>query len=446
MSEKRVTIIVSDLHVGGGVADPGDDHVYQGGQFRSLIEELGATHEGKTGEIEVFVNGDFLEFAQVSPDVYQLGSSKYWCSEAESKQKLEAMLSGHADIFAAMGKFQESGNRVTIAAGNHDVDFWWPEVQKRFAQAAGHVSYELGEKWYPRYNGQLLIGHGHLFDPANTFKHWRYPIIADPYGTPRLEMCPGTLFMVKFVNWLEVKYPFSDNIKPVTALGHILWKEDRTGLAAVSWMLSQFIARHPSVALSADAADAKLGLYLKQVISCDDNVAAEFTRLYQKVRNPESTVDTVRQELNSEEAVFAFLYDVLPAVPPEEWLMTLDQALAGGSLAIGGDDTTLSILKSGITNDKEILRQMARNELEKDGGPKVVVMGHTHQPDEQRTDRGTYFNTGSWTRYVEAEKAGDLRLEDLKKEEDFPYRLNYVRVEETAPGQLTAEMICYQQG
>jgi hypothetical protein len=39
----------------------------------------------------------------------------------------------------------------------------------------------------------------------------------------------------------------------------------------------------------------------------------------------------------------------------------------------------------------------------------------------------------------------DLKLADLEREEDFPYQLNYVRVEETASGSLRAEMTCFEE-
>src|SRR5581483_11217362 len=158
MKERDLTIIVSDLHVGGGPADPGDDHVYQGGQFKRLIEQLGASPAGQQGQLELFINGDFLEFAQVRPEAYQLGSAEFWCSKNESLEKLAVMLAGHADIFEALRQFQQTGNLVTIAAGNHDVDFYWPEVQARFCEAAGPVAFALGETWYRRYEGRLLIG------------------------------------------------------------------------------------------------------------------------------------------------------------------------------------------------------------------------------------------------------------------------------------------------
>src|ERR671939_1307071 len=102
MSDKPVTLVISDLHLGGGDKDKGDDHVYDENQLRRFIEDQAASPEGRRGDIELIINGDFLEFAQVEPGVYTLGSSKYWCSQQESLQKLEAIIAGHADIFEAL--------------------------------------------------------------------------------------------------------------------------------------------------------------------------------------------------------------------------------------------------------------------------------------------------------------------------------------------------------
>src|SRR5436309_14417741 len=116
MDDKSVTLIISDLHVGGGEKDSGDDHVYDRNQLRKFVEEQGRTPEGQNGDIELIINGDFLEFAQVEPQVYKLGSAKYWCSQPESLLKLQAITGGHADIFKALKDFQQLRNRVTIAA------------------------------------------------------------------------------------------------------------------------------------------------------------------------------------------------------------------------------------------------------------------------------------------------------------------------------------------
>ncbi len=295
MNEKRVTIIVSDLHLGGGPADPGDDHVYNDAQFTHFIEMIGGTPDGRAGEVELIINGDFLEFAQVGQEFYTLGSTTCWCSEVESLKKLELILNGHSDIFAALNKFKVKGNDVTIAAGNHDVDLYWPKVRTRLREAAGAVSFQLGTDWFQRYEGRLQIGHGHMFDPANKFKNWSNPVLSGPHGIPRLEMCPGTLFMVKFVNWLEQEYPFSDNIKPVTALASILLKEDRFGLGMVGWMFSKFLLRYPKISLDIKPSDEVFAKKLIDWIAFDDEFADQLVQLYQSVRDPDATIDTVRR-------------------------------------------------------------------------------------------------------------------------------------------------------
>ena len=120
MRDRRVTLIVSDLHMADGGS--GDDFVDDKHQFVEFLRTQAATEQGRAGDIELVVNGDFLEFAQVCPDAYILNSSEYWCSEAESLRKLDCILAGHPDVFAALKAFQDTGNRVTLFEGNHDVD------------------------------------------------------------------------------------------------------------------------------------------------------------------------------------------------------------------------------------------------------------------------------------------------------------------------------------
>lgn len=237
MQAKQQVLVVSDLHLGGGSFDPGDDHVYQGRQLERFVRKWLASPKGREGQIELFFNGDFLEFAQVNQAAYRSPSSDFWCSETESMEKLESILSGHFDIIRALRDFQAQGNQVTIAAGNHDVDLYWPAIQRRLRQCIGDsLRFEIGADWVERYGGKLQIGHGHAEDPANRFKHWSAPILDAPDGS-RLEMCPGTLFMVRFVNALEATYPFADNLHPVQNLAPVLLREDTGGFASAGWLL-----------------------------------------------------------------------------------------------------------------------------------------------------------------------------------------------------------------
>ena len=446
MEDKTVTLIISDLHVGGGEKDKGDDHVYDKQQLRRFVDEQTQTPEGKKGDVELIINGDFLEFAQVRSDVYQLGSAKYWCSEAESQVKLNAITTGHPEIFEAFKRFQESGNRLTIAAGNHDVDLYWPLIQQELRDVGGPINFELGDVWYSRYGNQLRITHGHMFDPANKFERWNDPIIRDASGgVARLEMCPGTLFMVKFVNWLEENgFPFADNLKPVTALGNILWGEDRLGYLLVGWMLVRFASRHPKTAAGIKQTNEEIGRKLVEKIKFDRAFAEQVTKLYQQVRDPAATVETVRLNLDNEDALFDFFIEMMPRVDPKVWLPLFDKFKLGGAFSINNPGSTFAI-KEGNKVDKEFLWEKAKEQFLLDAGTQIIVMGHTHQPDERRSQTGgVYYNPGSWTRFVDYEKNPKLTLADLATEANFNYELKYVRVEQLNDKRVVSEQITFE--
>jgi hypothetical protein len=57
MSAKPVVIVISDLHLGGGGADKGDDHVFDQQQLAGFIDTLRASDDGQAGRIELYING-----------------------------------------------------------------------------------------------------------------------------------------------------------------------------------------------------------------------------------------------------------------------------------------------------------------------------------------------------------------------------------------------------
>lgn len=452
MTQKAVTVVVSDLHLGGGATDPGDDHVYQGGEFVNFLND--ALPESIDGQVELFINGDFLEFAQVLPNAYTPTSPRLWCSEEESLTKLDAIIEGHEDIFSALADFVGRKNTITIGAGNHDVDLYWPRVQQRLKEVLGDVEFAVGADWFYRYGKRLVIGHGHRFDPANRFKSWENPIIEVPGAAPRLEMCAGTLLMVKFINSLEAKYPFADNLKPLTALARLLYVEQRSDFNAAVWTLGRFAGRHVREFLSATGATAEFdyGESFITKLDLNDQFAVAVTELYEEARGRGVSVGEVREELRTEDTVCEFLAEVILKIEPERWVPVLDiggdRTLSSGSASGSGRNVTLSAVRSGLMKDKEALRRAAEQFFDA-GFYEVVVCGHTHQPDEWRGPEGKwaggYFNPGSWTRYVDAGNAPRLTIDDLKREEDFPFELNFIRVEEATGGTLRADKVLFKR-
>lgn len=443
MAEKPVVIVISDLHLGGGALDPGDDHVYDKDQLRNFIlDDLLSSPEGRRGEIELFINGDFLEFAQVRQSAYTLRSSAAWCSEPESVAKLEYILKGHADVFAALRKLGEAGNTVTLAAGNHDVDLFWPAVQEELRSFAGNLQFVLGADWCARFEGRLRIAHGHQHDRGNRFERWSAPFVDGPDDQRRLEMCPGTLFMVKYVNWLEEDYPFADNIKPVGALWQILWRERKLGFAAAAWMLTRFAVNHPATTLGTTGAEAQdFPSLLVDAMRADEHVGGAVRGWYRQYVDAQAGDGTIERRLQDPAQLGRLLFEVIAQADPAAWQPVLD-AVHLGRGTLGWSDGTLELWESQRSNDKELFRKVAEAELAMPGA-EIVVLGHTHCPDWLVTEGGKkYFNPGSWTRYVEIGAHDSLRLADLRDESRFPYQLNFVRVARNGMG-LSAEMHPY---
>lgn len=424
MNEDQVTLIISDLHVGGGTADPGDDHVFHRQQFVEFLRTQARSPEGRSGRLELFINGDFLEFAQTNTTAFSLLSDDCWCTEDESMAKLQTIVLGHPQIFQGLADFQASGNVVTLAAGNHDVDLYWPRVQALLRKVAGaNLRFEIGQEWVERYGGLLQIGHGHMSDVANRFENWARPIVTKHWGVECLEMCPGTLFMVKFVNHLEAQYPFADNLLPVTKLAFVLLRESKRSFAAVGWMFTRFVATTSGTVLSVEGDD-----FGNQLLNDVQNTRERRERLEEILSQfgRLEDADSLAARSWSEERLADVMIFLLGRIENSTWDMLFTPQ---ESVDLGADEVTLSaIAKANFANGKLQLREVARKRARLKGAA-VVVMGHTHQEDTDEWDDRKYFNPGSWTRYLELDEHSRVTLDQLRDESKYPYALNYVRVE-----------------
>jgi UDP-2,3-diacylglucosamine pyrophosphatase LpxH len=440
MDQKTITLIVSDLHMGDGKA--GDDFVDNTNQFATFVNAQAASPEGQEGKIELIINGDFLELAQVFSEAYKGDSSLYWCSESESVQKLERVLAGHPKVFDALAKFALK-NQVTLFPGNHDVELHWPDVRKMLQERVPGINIETDKIVYERHGGRLHISHGHLFpsiDPANGFRTPENPILTS-VRPPRLEMCAGTLFMVKFVNLMEAKYPFADNLSPITDLIWILGREKPFGLAALAWMLARFAVQNRAEFLSVDAEDLPIGPQLLDAIQSDENLQRDIaTTLYGKVLGRDGMTESdVMTELATQDAIADLIEQLFRADPSLAWTSVFDSASPGTSSLDepGSEGGTLSILASSRTDASAGCIEIAQGRW--NVGAQVVVLGHTHLPQTAGSGAQRYYNPGSWTRYVL--DASKLTLKDLENESTFPYQLNCVRVEDTGGTVLQSSMI-----
>jgi len=275
MAVQRV-VVISDLHVSAGALDDCDQALER--HFVSFCTELAS---GKNA-VELVINGDFLDFVQAPPwrnsDLVHSGLFDSTTLESEmsglplcftqkqSVQKLASVALAHKGIFSALGEFLSANphSRLTILPGNHDADFFWPDVRSAFEALVctgtgaerGQIVFHLDRVYHPSEFPRIWIEHGHQFDQCNSFRgkdgslYWgedEHPLFTDKDGHQRLYECVGTRFLIKYLNEIDESYPFVDNVKPFTRFLELFAASALTGgggmkITIALWRMLGFLA------------------------------------------------------------------------------------------------------------------------------------------------------------------------------------------------------------
>lgn len=458
--------IISDLHIGAGPLDDCDDELE--GRIVAFLDQFASQPEPSI----LVVNGDFLDFAQAEPwqsaelEAETAMGTPLCFTEEQSVEKLRCIVASHRAVFQALGRIVRpaSLHRVVVLPGNHDPDFFWPRVRREFVRAVAkrgerdrvRLSFHLEQAYRPADFDGLWIEHGHQYDDCNKFAvngqpRWSQalpPILPDETGVPRLLECVGTRFLIKFLNGLDQKYPFVDNVKPFSKFVRLFLvstvQRDFGPLpAAVAyWGFLKFfafaLAKSPRDLLSSDQdqPDPKVlfeqfGKRLRDLPSGD----AERLATGMRQRGFDFEAMSFGFYLDDEQRVQKLL-DFLAAHADLLAAISADDN-EDGLLSIG-DDRYLTLGGGYLTNETEALQQAAAR-LVADGSAKAVVMGHTHEP-VWPTAELNYLNIGCWTRYLrEAEQPRRQWSWSILKDQsyrNFPYELGYAEVSGADPGKL----------
>ncbi|MDX1689263.1 MAG: hypothetical protein R3248_14870 [Candidatus Promineifilaceae bacterium] len=299
-------LVLSDLHLSEGV-DPHsgklsrNEDFFHDDAFASLLgyhlalgrREDAADHYGRPWKL--IINGDIFDFLQVTAlpaegdeleavtgvrtyaeltaneRRYGLGTTA-----PETVWKLDRIKAGHALFFRALGWFLAANpdNELILIKGNHDVELFWPAVQRRLrelvaeAYAAWHEEAEGGQHpdhplWYDRsfpatldpsdlrtrlrfppwfyHERDLLYAeHGNQYDPANAFVDFLKPILPEDESRPqerqRVALPSGSLFVRYLFNQVEDVHPFADNMKPMTS--YLRWAFTKEPLATLRLLIT----------------------------------------------------------------------------------------------------------------------------------------------------------------------------------------------------------------
>ena len=419
----RRKVIVCDLHLGPGGADPrftGIDDFYSDADWRAFLEKQAAA-----GPTDLIVNGDFIEFWQIAAalgtlpkrdDPRQPATGAVLASDQKfAVGAVDLVLAAHRSVFADLGWFLEHGDhRVIVIAGNHDVDLLWPKVQLAIARAIkprdpARLIFTRG----PGYeHGGVHVEHGHAFDAANRFSTNHAPFGRDRDGTCRVQSSWGEVFVDRFYTDVERKVPFIDNLYPQSAA--ILWAmRDNPDPQRDAGAVMKFI----ELVRVAEGRDFNRNAVASLLQSTLGTPGA-------KDMGPESVGEVaghVTERLAKGDLTAGAMTDALMRFRFDPELASLWTALARAGRALPDmraaaselravDPDAMAHLRDEVFGDP--LSTAAGRLLGGDRKISVVVFGHTHEPGgsvegiRARKYSGWYANTGSW---ISAASVADLR-------------------------------------
>ena len=209
--KKKIKIVVSDLHLGKGrVLENGGlnalEEFYYGDK---LVEFIQYYFSGiyRDYEVELIINGDFLNFLQVD---YK-GHFLTVITENIAVEVLKSIVSGHPKVFKTLGEFAaKPGNSITYVVGNHDQAMLWPGC-RNYLNAVIGTSIKFKNIVY--FFDGVHIEHGHMHEAANRMDPKKFFLKKD-LPEPILNLPFGSHFFVELVLKIKESYPHVDKIRP----------------------------------------------------------------------------------------------------------------------------------------------------------------------------------------------------------------------------------------
>ncbi|MNS62491.1 Calcineurin-like phosphoesterase superfamily domain protein [compost metagenome] len=208
---KKIKIIVSDLHLGKG-------RLLKGGGLNSLEEFyfgeklVEFIHFYSTGafrdyEVELIINGDFLNFLQCD---YR-GHFLTVITESMCLEIMREIVEGHKNVFNALAEFAaKPGNSITYVVGNHDQGMLWPACRAYLNQVIGTP---IRYKNIVYFFDGVHVEHGHMHEAANRMDPKKF-FLKKNLAEPILNLPFGSHFFVEVVLKIKQQVPHVDKIRP----------------------------------------------------------------------------------------------------------------------------------------------------------------------------------------------------------------------------------------
>ena len=215
---KKIKLVISDLHLGKGrVLEDGATNPFEEFFFSNKLVEFiryYMTGEYQDYDVELIINGDFLNFLQVDYKGHYLTV----ITESVSLHKLKTIVQGHELVFKTLKEFAASPNRsISYVVGNHDQCMLWPSTRAYLNEVLG-TSVRYKNLVY--FIDGVHIEHGHMHEAANRFDPRKF-FLRQNLPEPILSLPFGSHFFVDFVLRIKGEFPHVDKVRPFS--GMIRW-------------------------------------------------------------------------------------------------------------------------------------------------------------------------------------------------------------------------------
>lgn len=244
---RQIKLIISDLHLGRGRTLEGGmlnslEEFYYDEQFSEFLNYY-TTGDYAESDVELIINGDFLNFLQVDYKGHHLTV----VTESIAAFQMTSVIEGHPVFFDALKKFAaDPKHKITYVIGNHDQGMLWPACQRLLNQA---VNVPLKYRSIVYFFDGVHVEHGHMHEAANRIDPRKF-FLKKNLPEPILNLPFGSHFFVDFVLKIKKDRPYVDKVRPFHAfvqwgLMHDTFYTLKTIFILLRFFFQTALARNP---------------------------------------------------------------------------------------------------------------------------------------------------------------------------------------------------------
>jgi UDP-2,3-diacylglucosamine pyrophosphatase LpxH len=211
---KKLKLVISDLHLSAGkTLEDGStntlEEFFYDQKFKEFIHFY-TTGEYKDHEVELIINGDFLNFIQMDYRGHHLTV----ITEPICLEKIKRIIAGHKVFFDALREFaSDPKHSISYIVGNHDQAMLWKKTREYLNEV---IQAEINYKNIVYFFDGVHIEHGHMYEAANRINPKKF-FLKKNLPEPILNLPFGSHFFVEFVLKLKFKDPHIDKIRPFSS-------------------------------------------------------------------------------------------------------------------------------------------------------------------------------------------------------------------------------------